>query len=253
MAAPVLDWDDETADNSPDFLIDFDENDVVEGNNVTIEIYSNAGLTLLVDTVTHALTAAEILSGTISMGGSALADGTYYVRTRVESGAWSNTEIITISGGGGPPAVSGSSSSGSGSGGGWTGGRRRSINFEEMYRHIDAVTKLNEREKRASYERIGKTIAEAVNALSEGAEKTGSPQPRAVIKQAHAVQKRIDKEIVAALAGKPVPAPWFGLVRDLQSDINALTKEMQAAQERIIARARELEEDDEDILLLMDD
>src|SRR5262245_53042544 len=123
MVAPVLDWDDETADNSPDFLIDFDEGDVVEGNNVTIEVYSNAGLTLLVDTVTHALTGAEILAGEISMGGSALADGTYYVRTRVESGSWSNTEIVTISGGGGgigpegtPISSTGSSSSGSGSG-----------------------------------------------------------------------------------------------------------------------------------------
>ena len=105
-AAPVLDWDDETDDLTPDFLVDFDEGDVVAGNEVALKIYSNAGLTHLVVSTTHELTAPEILAGTIDFGASALADNwTYYARVRVESGTWSNTETIVLGDGvsGGEP------------------------------------------------------------------------------------------------------------------------------------------------------
>jgi hypothetical protein len=96
IAAPVLDWDDEDDDPTPDFTVDFDETAVVAGNTVTVEIYSDAGLTTLVDTVEHVLDAGDIVAGTINMAGSSLADGTYYVRARVTGSGWSNTETVTI-------------------------------------------------------------------------------------------------------------------------------------------------------------
>jgi hypothetical protein len=96
IAAPVLDWDDETDDATPDFAVDFDETVVVAGNTVTVEIYSDVGLATLVDTVEHVLDAGDIAAGTIDMAGSALDDGTYYVRAKVTGSSWSNTETVTI-------------------------------------------------------------------------------------------------------------------------------------------------------------
>lgn len=261
-AAPVLDWDDETDDLTPDFIVDFDEADVVEGNTVSIKVYSNAGLTHLVTSLTHDITAAEILAGTFDFSGSALADNwTYYVKVRVESGDWSNTETVVLGDGVTGPeppytlevADATSSFSGPGGSGGapWPA-KRRSIDFEKMYRHIDAVTEANRLEKQARLARIDKTIAEAVDALSTKAQELGSPQPKAVIKSATVVRKQLDKQLASALTGEPVKSGLFSKTVDLQAQLNTLVSEMQAAQERLAAREREIEDDDEDILMLMD-
>lgn len=102
-AAPVLDWDDEEDDSTPDFTVDFDEDSVVEGNIITVEIYSDAGLTTLIDSFTYELEAADIVAGEVDIAADALSNGTYYVRSKVTGSGWSNTETVTISVAGGVP------------------------------------------------------------------------------------------------------------------------------------------------------
>ena len=95
LAAPLLDWDDDTADTTPDFLVDFDEAAAVAGTVVTLQIDDDSAFGSPSET-THALDAADIIAGTITMAGSALASGTYYARVKVNGSAWSNTETIMI-------------------------------------------------------------------------------------------------------------------------------------------------------------
>lgn len=101
VTAPVLTWDGETADSTPDFNFDFDEASMVVGTVITWEVYSDSGLTSLVTSGTHTLTSPEITAGSITLGMTALADGSYWVRVKESvNNLWSNTEAITISGGG---------------------------------------------------------------------------------------------------------------------------------------------------------
>src|SRR5262245_24690540 len=92
LTAPVLDWDDDTADNTPDFNIDFGP-DAAEDDVIRVQYDDNASFTSP-NEATDTLDAAEILAGEIDLGLSALADGTWYVRARLERGAalsrWSN-------------------------------------------------------------------------------------------------------------------------------------------------------------------
>lgn len=104
LAAPVLTWDAETADTTPDFTIDFDEA-VIATDVIRFQIDDDIAFGSPTE-VTDTLDAAEILAGAISLAAGALADGTYYARARVERSAvpasdWSNVETVTISTGGG--------------------------------------------------------------------------------------------------------------------------------------------------------
>jgi hypothetical protein len=104
LSAPVLTWDEEADDSTPDFTVDFDEN-VAADDVVRFQIDDNSGFTSPTE-ATNTLDAAEILAGEIAMAMSELADGTYYARARVERNSnpisdWSNVEEITIVGGGG--------------------------------------------------------------------------------------------------------------------------------------------------------
>jgi hypothetical protein len=105
LAAPVLTWDEEADDATPDFTVDFDE-DTAEDDVIKLQIDDNASFTSPTE-FTNTLDAAEILAGEISMAVSELADGTYYARVRVEQpedtpiSDWSNVEEIEIVGGGG--------------------------------------------------------------------------------------------------------------------------------------------------------
>src|SRR5690349_6244709 len=87
FAAPVLTWD----NTSQRLLIDFDEDSVVDSAVVTVEFYSDAGLTSLVGTGTDTLNGAKILSGILSMV-VGLANGTYYARGMITDSPWSDTE-----------------------------------------------------------------------------------------------------------------------------------------------------------------
>jgi hypothetical protein len=105
LAAPVLTWDEEADDSTPDFVVDFDE-DTAETDVIRLQIDSDVNFGSPTE-FTNTLDAAEILAGEISMAVSELADGTYYARVRVEQpedppiSDWSNVEEIEIVGGGG--------------------------------------------------------------------------------------------------------------------------------------------------------
>jgi hypothetical protein len=92
--APILSWDGETADTTPDLEIDIDET-VGAGSVWTLER----------DT-TNTFPSPTVFSGTISSGedtanqidvaSSTVAAGTYYFRAKVQDSAWSNTVTVTV-------------------------------------------------------------------------------------------------------------------------------------------------------------
>ena len=106
LIPPTLDWDDETNDNTPDFTIDFGP-DAIVGDVIRLQ-YSSTSDFASVTQATDTLDSAALAAGLLSLALSALADGTYYMRARLERGGiysrWSNTETVTISGGGGSTA-----------------------------------------------------------------------------------------------------------------------------------------------------
>jgi hypothetical protein len=105
LDAPVLTWDEEADDETPDFTVDFDE-DTAEDDVIRLQIDNDIAFGSPIE-ITNTLDAAEILAGEITMASGTLADGTYYVRARVEQplntpiSDWSNVEEIAIVGGGG--------------------------------------------------------------------------------------------------------------------------------------------------------
>jgi hypothetical protein len=100
LTAPVLVWDEETGDSTPDFTINFDP-ETVETDVVRFQIDDDLGFGSPIE-VTNSLDAAEILAGEISLATGSLTDGTYYARARVEQpedtpiSGWSNIETITL-------------------------------------------------------------------------------------------------------------------------------------------------------------
>jgi hypothetical protein len=99
LDAPVLDWDDETADNTPDFTISFPIG-IAEDDVIRLQYDDNSNFTSPTE-VTNTLDAAEIIANEITEALAALPNGTYYVRVRVERDSnpispWSNTETVPI-------------------------------------------------------------------------------------------------------------------------------------------------------------
>lgn len=103
LTAPTLDWDDETADATPDFTIDFGP-EAISGDVIRVQYDTDSGFSAPTE-ATDTLDSTEIAAGLISLALSSLSNGTYYVRARIERGGsysdWSNTETITIAVGGG--------------------------------------------------------------------------------------------------------------------------------------------------------
>jgi hypothetical protein len=101
FAAPVLTWDGDTTDTTPDFSVTLDA--PLVGDIIYLDLYSDSGLTLLVDSADNrpdGLTESDITNGTISLALGAQADGTYYAAVTHERNAYSvvsNTETVTIS------------------------------------------------------------------------------------------------------------------------------------------------------------
>jgi hypothetical protein len=98
LDAPVLDWDDETDDDTPDFTVDLDE-DVENGDVLRTQYDTDIEFPAPTE-------ATDNLDGSnqFDLGLSSLANGTYYVRVRVERSSnaispWSNIETITIDAG----------------------------------------------------------------------------------------------------------------------------------------------------------
>lgn len=98
ISAPILNWDDETADATPDFTCTLV--DPVAGDTLTLQLYSDAGLTTLVDSDVNVLDAGEVTAAECTFTLGALSAGTYYARVLAErtdwSSAYSNTETVTI-------------------------------------------------------------------------------------------------------------------------------------------------------------
>jgi hypothetical protein len=171
--------------------------------------------------------------------------------------------------------VSGTSSSGLGSGGGGPFGgsrRRRSVDFERMWRHMDAVNAHKEKERRAALERLDKSIEDAVNGVKEEAKEVSAPRPAAVIKTAGIISQQIAGALVGE--GRSLNLPDLQQsVRQFEQQIRAaqqrfdahnqrlaiehelrgrqLAVEQQQARERELARLKALEEDDEEVLMLL--
>jgi hypothetical protein len=96
-ATPVLAWDGDTADATPDFTINFDEVFVGVGATITLEIASDSGFTSIVQTVSDTLDSGEVSAGQIGAAVSALPNGTYYARAKDSVGnTWSSTVTVTI-------------------------------------------------------------------------------------------------------------------------------------------------------------
>lgn len=99
-AAPSLLWNGDTYDTTPDILIDYD--DPLENDVITIERCADGNGFLTVTTWTHTVTAAEILSSTITHDLGTWSDGNYDVRAKVARAGgtpvtdWSTTLNVTI-------------------------------------------------------------------------------------------------------------------------------------------------------------
>lgn len=98
--APVLTWDGDSSDASPDFTAVFDFR-AIAGDEVTLEFASDEEFTTDVASYVHDITSGEISGDTLSITVTDLADGTWYARLKHKLvGAtysdWSNIEILTV-------------------------------------------------------------------------------------------------------------------------------------------------------------
>lgn len=98
--APVLTWDGDSTDNSPDFTAVFDFR-ATEGDEVTLQFASDENFTADLATYTKNLTSVEIAGDLLAFTVTTLADGTWYARIKhkLTGGPysdWSNTELLTV-------------------------------------------------------------------------------------------------------------------------------------------------------------
>jgi hypothetical protein len=99
ISAPVLAWDEEEADATPDFVVGFDGT-AKAGDTVRLQHDDDPAFPAPAD-ATEALDAGEIAAGQVAMALGELANGTWYARARIERpgvavSPWSNVETIVI-------------------------------------------------------------------------------------------------------------------------------------------------------------
>lgn len=96
--SPLLAWDDDTADATPDFTVSFDERALV-GDVVRVQYSSDINFSSPSD-VTNTLDSGEVTAGEAAVALPSLSDGVYFVRARIERGAivtsWSVIEVIEL-------------------------------------------------------------------------------------------------------------------------------------------------------------
>ena len=140
-----------------------------------------------------------------------------------------------------PPADTGTSTGGDG-GFGWKERLRRSVNFEDMYRHVDFINNRKEKERREALAKLNRTIEAAFDNLGKQVEKAKDPPPVAVA--AIKTAKAVSAKLVEALAQPKGKLPAFD-VDAVKDQIEFLERQVKAAQERMEAQA--LEEDDDEV------
>jgi hypothetical protein len=99
LLPPVLDWDDEAGDPSPNFNLQISPQSSV-GDVLTGQISATSDFAAVLQTVTHELAEPDLASLAVDVEMTDLTTGTYYVRFRQSRGAivsnWSNTETIVL-------------------------------------------------------------------------------------------------------------------------------------------------------------
>lgn len=153
--------------------------------------------------------------------------------------------------------------------------RARTINFEEMYEHIDALNARNQKERKDALRRLDQTIEDLVNGVKEEAKEVASPVPANVTKTAGVISQKI----ATALVGKARNLDFAALqqsIRQFEQQIraaqqrfeahdrriaiekelarqrgNLIAAEQQMARERELERLRALEEDDEEVIMFL--
>lgn len=98
LTAPVLDWDDDTTDSTPDFIADL--TGPLVDDDIVLEWDNDIDFSSPISTDANIVDAGEALALSVAFAVGSLADGTYYFRAKHgRSGsysAWSNTETVTI-------------------------------------------------------------------------------------------------------------------------------------------------------------
>lgn len=98
--APTLFWTSGDTVAEAVFTIDFEQ--VIEGDVITVEIADDDLFVDVIQTLTHTLTAAEAIAGTIDETAAALSSGTYYARAKITGtetrlpDMWSDTVSKTL-------------------------------------------------------------------------------------------------------------------------------------------------------------
>jgi hypothetical protein len=99
IPAPVLAWDDEASDASPDFAIQIDPSSQV-GDVFTVQISATSDFAIVLQELTDTLDIGELGALTVNIEMADLSSGTYYARAKQSRGEttsqWSNTETVTL-------------------------------------------------------------------------------------------------------------------------------------------------------------
>lgn len=98
LTAPVLDWDNDTTDNTPDFIADL--TGAIVDDDIVLEWDNDIDFSSPISTSANIVDAGEALALSVAFAVGALADGTYYFRAKHGRGGsysdWSNIETVTI-------------------------------------------------------------------------------------------------------------------------------------------------------------
>jgi hypothetical protein len=88
LVAPVLSWSGNAADMTPDFTANL--TDPVVGDSLTLQIFSDAGLTVLVDSMTNTLDSSEMAASLANFTLISIAPGSYHARVLSERIGWTS-------------------------------------------------------------------------------------------------------------------------------------------------------------------
>ena len=126
--------------------------------------------------------------------------------------------------------------------------RRRSINFKDLYDHIDAVNADTRKRRREAFDRIDRAIEAAISDVEEIAEDIGVTPPPAVVATGGFISEGIAKALAADRPWKQVPT--FE-TENLRKQLETFERQLQAAYLALEAYERAADEDDEDVFMLM--